>query len=185
MKMSEHYTNLVTLRLHNACESRYTHLVGALGPEWGDEDKIPLVRILDTNGIDDAIWSLRANLHPEAAKYSRLYACDSAERVAHLNLDPRVQAAIDTGRRYAHGEATDAELSAAAEAARTAGYATTRAAARAARAAAEAAGYAATRAYLAAADSVRAATTRAAARAEREWQSKHFREMFDNTKEQS
>jgi hypothetical protein len=187
--MHMHYTNLVTLRLHNACESRYTHLVGALGPEWGDEDKIPLVRILDTNGIDDAIWSLRANLHPEAAKYSRLYACDSAERVAHLNLDPRVQAAIDTGRRYAHGEATDAELSAAAEAARTAGYATTRAAARAARAA----GYAAwgdaaraTRAYLAAADSAGAAwdawaagaAGAAAWAAERDWQEAHFRKMF-------
>jgi hypothetical protein len=144
--MSEHYTNLSALRLRRACESRYTHLVAALGPEWGDDDPIPLTRILDINGLDDAIWALRANLHPEAAKYSRLYACDSAERVAHLNLDPRVQAAIDTGRRYAHGEATDYELSAAADAARSAeadGYA---AGCAAGYAAGCAAGYAAARA---------------------------------------
>jgi hypothetical protein len=187
--MENHYTTLEELRKHKACPDRYTHLVAALGPEWADEDKIPLTRILETSGIQDAIWALRANLHPEAEKYSRLYACDSAQRVAHLNLDPRVQAAIDTGRRHAHGEATDEELSAAADAARAAeadGYAAGCAAgyaawgdaaraARAARAAANAAG--------AAWDDWAAGA--AAWAAERDWQEAHFRKMFDNTKEQS
>ena len=48
---------------------------------------------------------------------ARLFACDCAERVAHLNDDPRVQNTIDVARRYANGEASDKELDAAWDAA--------------------------------------------------------------------
>jgi hypothetical protein len=195
MTMGEHYTNLSALRLHYACESRYNHLVAALGPEWGDETPIPLVRILDINGLDDAIWALRANLHPEAEKLSRLYACDCAERVAHLNTDPSVQAAINTGRKYAHGEATDAELSDACAAWDAASCAAWDAASWAAEAAwaawATCAAGAAWDAWVAGATWAAAARTaraaeaagydaaaRAAWDAEREWQEAHFRKMF-------
>jgi hypothetical protein len=58
--MGDHYTTLSELRKHKACPDRYTHLVAALGPEWGDDDPIPLTRILDINGLDDAIWITRA-----------------------------------------------------------------------------------------------------------------------------
>ena len=53
---------------------------------------------------------------------ARLFACDCAERVAHLNDDPRVQNTIDVARRYANGEASDKELGAAWAAARAAAW---------------------------------------------------------------
>ena len=60
-----------------------------------------LIRRLDT-------WNERT---------ARLFACDCAERVVHLNDDPRVQACIDIARRYANGQATLNELDAASDAA--------------------------------------------------------------------
>ena len=86
----------------------------------------------------------------------RLLACDYAGHVAHLNTDPRVMACIETARRYAHGEATDAELAAARVAAwaakAAAGDAAWDAAGDAARSTARAAGDAARSATWAAGD---------------------------------
>ena len=52
-------TTLKLLREHHACQPRYDHLVAALGNGWQDDAPIPLERILDTNGLDDALWALR------------------------------------------------------------------------------------------------------------------------------
>lgn len=39
----------------------------------------------------------------------RLFACDAAERVAHLADDPRVTSAIEVARKLANGNATEEE----------------------------------------------------------------------------
>jgi len=94
----------------------------------------------------------------------RLFAADCAERVVHLcGDDPRLRAAIEVARRYARGEATAVELTAAGDATRVATRAATSAAARAAT---RAAAMAATEAAGAAAE----AAARAAGAAEVEWQ---------------
>jgi hypothetical protein len=94
---------------------------------------------------------------PEHDKHWRLYAVWCARQVQHLMTDPRSISAIDVAERHARGDATDAELSAAGDAAWAAGDAAW-AAARAAWDAARAAAWAAAR------DAAGAAAARAAAR---------------------
>ena len=76
-------------------------------------------------------------------KQLMLFTVRCARRVQHLMTDPRSIVALDVAERYAHGQATDAELADAADAAwdsAGAAWYTAGAAARAAGAAALAAG---------------------------------------------
>ena len=76
---------------------------------------------------NDKFWLLlRSDYIPE--KQLHLLACDFAQEVAHMNSDPRVQAAIDAKRLWIDGKITDEEL----KKARAAAYAAARAAAAAA-----------------------------------------------------
>jgi len=106
--------------LHDAgaCKERYRFLAKALGgiKAYGRDTPITLLQILDINGFDDALWALRAC--DDAETFSRLLACDYAEHVLPIFEtqypdDDRPRKAIAVSRRHAHGEATDAELSAA------------------------------------------------------------------------
>jgi hypothetical protein len=127
-------TTFAALKTAGACNSGYRKLAKSLG---GVTDApISLIQILDSNGVDDCLWALRAVDHPEINRIARLIACDCAESVLHLYEsqypdDSRPRTAISVARRFANGEATADEL----EAARAAD-----AAARAADAAAWAAG---------------------------------------------
>uniref|UniRef100_A0A6M3J9T7 Uncharacterized protein n=1 Tax=viral metagenome TaxID=1070528 RepID=A0A6M3J9T7_9ZZZZ len=118
--------------------------------------------------IDDRIW-LGIALLDDSRR--RLFACDCAEwslgreRDAGHELDPRSWAAVEVARRYARGEATDEELTAARAAAWAAAWA---AAGNSARAAAW--DSARNPARTAARDSAWAAARAAAWAAERSWQ---------------
>ena len=93
--------------------------------------------------VEDRLWVLlRNDVIPEMDLHS--LACDFAQEVAHLNPDPRVQAAIDAKRKWIAGQISDKELAAAWEAAWEAARAAAMAAA--ARAAAWAATWEAARA---------------------------------------
>jgi len=93
---------------------------------------------------EDRLWVLlRQDIIPEIQLHS--LACDFAQEVAHLNPDPRVQAAIDAKRKWIAGQISDKELAAAETAARAAGEAARAAAWSAAWSAAEAAVWAAAR----------------------------------------
>jgi len=173
-------TELLTLnaiRAHGPCEDGWRKLLAYLGKTGGDDEKLSMLTVLESNGVDDPLWCLRCIKGRDSA--IRLLACDFAQAVAHFNADPRVQAAIDVARRYANGDATDAEMDAARDAAwdaraaaeaaaRDAAYvaeAAARAAAYAAEAAARAAAYAAARAAAYAAEAAARAAAYAAARA--------------------
>ena len=104
-------TTLNKIRSHGPCESGWKKLLAGLGKTGADDESLALERILEINGLQDALWALRAADNID--KPARLFACDCAQRVAHINTDPRLQACIDTSRRFANGEATDGELSAA------------------------------------------------------------------------
>jgi len=156
-------------KLHDAgaCKERYRFLAKALGgiKAYGRDTPITLLQILDTNGLDDALWALRAC--PDSEKFARLLACDYAEHVLPIFEtrypdDDRPRMVIEVSRRYARGEATDAELSAAWPAAWSA------------------AGSAARNAAGSAAES--AAWSAAGSAAERQWQEARLRELLEGGK---
>ncbi len=139
------HTTFNLLHRAGACTSGYRKLAEHLGgiSAYGRYTPIPLLVVLDSNGIDDAIWCLRAAVE-DADGLSRDLACDYADSVRTLLTDQRSIEAIDVARRYARGQASDADLEDARDAARAAAWAAAMAAAMAAaRDAARAAAWAA------------------------------------------
>jgi len=104
-------TTLNKIRAHKPCADGWEKLLRGLGKTQADDEPLPITTILDLNGIDDALWCLRAlEGHDQEI---RLYAVWCARRVKHLMTDPRSINALDIAERYARGMATDAELLAA------------------------------------------------------------------------
>jgi len=150
-------TTLNAIRVHEPCASGWQKLLAHLGKTGPDDEPVTLATILDSNGLDDALWALRCVTGHDRA--IRLYAVWCARQVQHLMSDPRSIAALDVAERYADGLATNDELAAAGDAVRDAAWAAAGAAAwAAARAAAVAAAGAAAWAAAgdAAGDAVRA-----------------------------
>ena len=118
------HTTFNILREHGACKEGYDRLARCLGSvkKYGADTPIPLITILESNGLDDTLWCLRAVLPEEEVKRdreARLLACDYTEHVLHIYEkhhpgDQRPRRTIEMARRYANGEATDEELMAAA-----------------------------------------------------------------------
>ena len=107
-------TTLNAIRAHGPCAQGWTKLLAHLGKTKADDEPLPLLTVLDSNGLDDALWCMRAM--PEHDRHWRLYAVWCARQVQHLMTDPRSIAALDVAERHATGAATDAELGAAWEA---------------------------------------------------------------------
>lgn len=99
----------------NARRNRAAQLLGIAEPS---EEPIFYVYLLDTLGLEDALWCCRAE--PDLAPIWRRYAVWCARQVQHLMTDERSLAALDVAERYANGGATDTELDAARDAARAA-----------------------------------------------------------------
>ena len=183
------YTTLNKIRAHHPCTDGWRKLMSNLGKTEADDEPLSFLTILESNGLDDAIWCLRSV--PEYAPQSRLFAVWCARRVWHLMKDPRSIAVLDVAERHARGEASDEELAAARAAAWDAAWAAVRdawgaawdAAWTAARDAAWGAAWAAWDAAWAAGDAAGAAAGDAAwtaARdAERAAQEKEFRRMIE------
>ena len=170
-------TTLNKIRSHSPCANGWSKLLNTLGKIKADDAPLSLITILDSNGLTDALWCLRAVDGHE--KEMRLYAVWCARQVQHLMTDERSIAAIDVAERYANGEATKEEFAAARAAAWAAAGAAVGAAAWAAWVAwdANARDAAWDAAWDAASDAARTAkdAARAAARAAQE---SKFREMF-------
>jgi hypothetical protein len=101
-------TTLNAIRAHGPCADGWSKLLRHLGKTQADDEPLALVTILDSNGLDDALWCLRAM--PEHNKHWRLYAVWCARQVQHLMTDARSLTALDVAERHANGLATDAEL---------------------------------------------------------------------------
>ncbi len=111
-------TTLTRLREHSLCADSWDKLLRHLGKTKADAERLPFAVILESNGLDDAIWCCR--VEPQYAREWRLYAVWCARQVQHLMRDKRSLDALDVAERYAIGEATDDELEAAWSAARDA-----------------------------------------------------------------
>jgi hypothetical protein len=115
-------TTLAEIREFGPCAEGWRTLTTELGDDYGAGTPLALARIVETNGIADALWAVRTQSHADIVDL----ACRYAESVAALNPDPRVQAAIDAARGVIAGTHTrqDAAYAAdAADAARAAAYA--------------------------------------------------------------
>lgn len=115
---SEWTTTLSAIRKHRPCEGGWKKLLAYLGKTKADDDPLPLRVILESNGLDDALWCLRAVEGHD--REIRLFAVWCARQVQHLMRDQRSLDAIDVAERYANGLASDDELRAARAAARAA-----------------------------------------------------------------
>lgn len=113
------------------CTDGWRKLLRYLGKTKADDEPLLFSTILESNGISDALWCLRAVKGRD--RDMRLYAVWCGRRVQHRMTDPRSIATLDVAERYANGQATKEELAAAEDAAwgaaRAAGAATERAAA--------------------------------------------------------
>lgn len=141
------YTTLNKIREHSPCREGWEKLLTSLGKTKADDEPLSFKTILDSNGLDDAIWALRSIDAPEV----RIFAVRCVRQIQHLLTDERSLAALDVAEAYTVGQATEEEFSAARAAAREAARAAARAAAwaaawAAARAAARDAAWAAARA---------------------------------------
>jgi hypothetical protein len=108
-------TTLNAIREQSPCADGWAKLLKNLGKTQADNEPLSFVTILDSNGLEDALWCTRAA--PEHNRLWRLYAVWCARQVQHLLTDPCSVAALDVVERHAHGLATDKELAAAEHAA--------------------------------------------------------------------
>ena len=144
--MNKFNVTLSALRKAGACVDGYNRLVRTLqGLEFTcddakrrnwlkfvHEDPVSIRTILDSNGMDDALWALRCIDNADNDKDLRLFAVWCASQVEHLMCDQRSTNALDVAERHANGQATNDDLdeawaaawAAAGDAARDAAWAT-------------------------------------------------------------
>jgi hypothetical protein len=117
---SDMKTTLELIRKQKPCEESWSELLKSLNKTKADSEPLELTYILETLGIEDAIWSLRSLEGKD--KEIRLFAADCAESVLHIfekehPNDDRPRKAILAARDYANGFITSQELKAAGAAA--------------------------------------------------------------------
>jgi hypothetical protein len=120
------YATLNQIKQHRPCKEGWEKLLKYLGKTDADDEVLPILTILESNGLDDALWALRAVEGKE--REIRLMAADFADQAA---------------RDYANGLISLEEMAAARAAARAAAEDAAWVAARGARAAWAAAAFAA------------------------------------------
>lgn len=111
-------TTLNAIREHSPCADGWKKLMTNLGKTEADDEPLSLLEVLDFSGLDFTISCFRAVEGHEKEK--RLYAVWCARQVQHLMKDPRSIEALDVAERYANGQATNSERSAARTAAEAA-----------------------------------------------------------------
>lgn len=108
-------TTLNKIRAHGPCglDPRESPLTGFcklrahLGEDFDPDNDIDIVTVLDSNGLDDALWCLRAvDGHDWEI---RMLSISLAREVQHLMTDPRSRRALDVAESYAYGRATEDE----------------------------------------------------------------------------
>jgi hypothetical protein len=104
-------TTLNRIRAEGPCRDGWEKLLSHLGKHKADDVPIGFDVILSSNGLDDALWCLRAE--PQHANAYRQFAVKCARRLQHLMTDQRSLDALDVAERHARGQATDDELVAA------------------------------------------------------------------------
>lgn len=104
------FTTLNRIRAAHPCSTGWKKLLHHLGKTRADDEPLSLLTILESSGISDAIWALRAiDDCPEI----RLFAVRCVRQIQHFLTDIRSLDALDIAELYAVGGATDEDLAAA------------------------------------------------------------------------
>jgi len=111
-------TTLNLIRAQSPCADGWKRLLTHLGKTEADDESLALLTVLESNGLGDALWTLRCV--PNCERDARLFAVWCARQVQHLITDQRSLDALDVAERFANGEATDSELAAARDSASSA-----------------------------------------------------------------
>ena len=102
------YTTLNDIRAFNPCKEGWKTLLKSLGKTEADDEPLPLLQILESNGLFDALWCIRAVDGFESEK--QLLAVAFAREVEHMLQDSRLLNAINVAEKHAKGLATKMEL---------------------------------------------------------------------------
>jgi hypothetical protein len=112
------YTTLNKIFIHNPCADDWSKLLRHLNKGLPDDEPVDLLTILESNGLDDALWCLCAV--DDFQREIRLYAVWCARQVQNFMPDQRSLEALDVAERHANGQATDKDLAEARQEARCA-----------------------------------------------------------------
>ena len=155
-------TTFAKLKENGACTEGYKKLAKSLGgvTKYGRDTPIPLSKIIESNGLQDTIWTLRATIEPSENILIE-FACRCAEHVLHFYEDKypndlRPRKAIEAARVCITDKSETAKNK------RDAAWAAARDAA-----------------WAAAWDAARDAAWAAAGDAETEWQTKQLLELLE------
>lgn len=148
-------TTLAAIRQAGPCAEGWEKLCKSLGSTktFGMLTEFDVAHIIESHGLDDALWVLAHACGKDGETICHLFACDVAERVLYIFEekypdDKRPREAIEAKRKWVYGKISDEDLDAARAAARTAAW----------------------------------AAARATGAAEHKWQTAHLIEMLENTK---
>ena len=104
-------TTLNQIKAKSPCESGWKKLLKHLGKTKADDAPLPLLTILESNGLMDAVWCLRA-VKDEDSKIRKM-ACEFALSVKHLwNMPLIVREYLTTQNETIRERARDAAYAA-------------------------------------------------------------------------
>ena len=75
-------TTLAAIRAASPCEAGWRKLLGTLGKTSADDEPLDLLTVLDSNGLDDALWVLSCAMPDD--RLARHFQAWCAEQVLHL-----------------------------------------------------------------------------------------------------
>lgn len=75
-------TALSRIRAANPCKDGWEKLLKHLGKTKADDDPLPLLTVMDSNGLDDALWVLSYAMPDD--RLARHFQAWCAEQVLHL-----------------------------------------------------------------------------------------------------
>ena len=78
-------TTLNRIREHGPCINGWAKLLRHLDKTGADDEPLPFAGIVESNGLDDALWCCRAA--PQHSHEWRLFAVWCARQVQHLMTD--------------------------------------------------------------------------------------------------
>jgi hypothetical protein len=108
-------TTLEKIREKSPCQEGWKKLLATLNKTKADSEPVSFIQILDSNGLNDALWCLRAEPENKSVqKKARLFAVFCARQHEHLLTDERSKNAINVAERFANGKASQEELESAA-----------------------------------------------------------------------
>lgn len=105
------HTTLKEIEKYQPCADGWRNLLNGLGKKQADDDPITFMKILENNGIENAVWVLRVLPFKEQAMF-RADVAASALSVFEKKCpnDNRPRKAIETLKMFARGEVGKEDL---------------------------------------------------------------------------